>query len=173
MASVIRAVTVLAFCLAGCEDARDQANAPNPFDRFSDTQNSSGQETVHEGKAEIVTKANVTLTFRRCRRSSDTCVVDGDTIRLASEKIRVADIDTPEVRTPSCASEKILGEKATDRLIVLLNEGPFEVVKVGDRDEDRYGRKLRILVRDGHSLGDQLVSEGLARTWSGAREPWC
>jgi endonuclease YncB( thermonuclease family) len=28
-------------------------------------------------------------------------------------------------------------------------------------------------LRDGRSLGDQLVSEGLARTWSGRREPWC
>ena len=33
------------------------------------------------------------------------------------------------------------------------------------RDEDRYGRKLRVVVRNGRSLGDQLVSEGLARTW--------
>lgn len=30
------------------------------------------------------------------------------------------------------------------------------------RDEDRYGRKLRVLVRNGRSLGDILVSEGLA-----------
>jgi len=28
------------------------------------------------------------------------------------------------------------------------------------RDEDRYGRKLRVVVRNGRSLGDQLVSEG-------------
>jgi endonuclease YncB( thermonuclease family) len=30
-----------------------------------------------------------------------------------------------------------------------------------------------VLVRDGRSLGDILVSEGLARTWSGRRQPWC
>ncbi|MBP2562403.1 endonuclease YncB(thermonuclease family) [Neorhizobium galegae] len=41
------------------------------------------------------------------------------------------------------------------------------------RDKDRYGRTLRSLTRHGHSLGDILVSEGLARTWAGRREPWC
>ena len=30
-----------------------------------------------------------------------------------------------------------------------------------------------IVTRDGHSIGDQMVAEGLARTWSGRREPWC
>ena len=25
----------------------------------------------------------------------------------------------------------------------------------------------------GEKVGDQLVSEGLARTWTGRREPWC
>lgn len=34
------------------------------------------------------------------------CVVDGDTIWLRGEKIRVADIDTPEVSSPQCSSER-------------------------------------------------------------------
>jgi endonuclease YncB( thermonuclease family) len=54
----------------------------------------------------------------------------------------------------------------------LLAAGPFELRMLG-RDVDRYGRKLRVVVRDGRSLGDQLVAEGLARTWTGRREPWC
>ena len=54
----------------------------------------------------------------------------------------------------------------------LLAAGPFELSPV-DRDEDRYGRKLRVVTRNGRSLGDQLVAEGLARTWTGRREPWC
>jgi endonuclease YncB( thermonuclease family) len=52
-------------------------------------------------------------------------------------------------------------------------EAPFEVAPIGGRDEDRYGRKLRIVTRGGRSLGDVLVAEGLARTWTGRREPWC
>ena len=55
----------------------------------------------------------------------------------------------------------------------LLNAGPFELKPIPRRDQDRYGRDLRVVVRNGRSLGDQLVSEGLARTWTGRREPWC
>lgn len=101
------------------------------------------------------------------------CVIDGDTLYVSGEKIRVADIDTPEISEPKCAAEMALGERATSRLIQLVNAGPFDIQSWEGRDEDQYGRKLRVLVRDGRSLGDILVSEGLARTWSGRREPWC
>lgn len=101
------------------------------------------------------------------------CVVDGDTLWSEGVKIRIADIDTPEVGEPKCASEKALGERATARLIQLVNAGPFEMQAWQGRDEDKYGRKLRVLVRGGRSLGDILVSEGLARTWTGRREAWC
>lgn len=87
-------------------------------------------------------------------------------------KIRVADIDAPETHPSRCAYEADVGNRATNRLRELLNEGPIELREL-DRDEDRYGRKLRVVTRNGSSLGDQLVSEGLARTWSGRREPWC
>lgn len=100
-------------------------------------------------------------------------VVDGDTFWVGGDKIRIADIDTPETHPPRCAEEAKLGEKATRRLAVLLDEGPFELQPIGGRDVDRYGRKLRIVTRNGRSLGDMLVAEGLARTWTGRREPWC
>lgn len=112
--------------------------------------------------------------FRLCsngRRAN--CVVDGDTLWIDGVKVRVADIDTPEVSDPHCAAEKALGDRATARMLELVNAGPFEMQAWASRDEDKYGRKLRVLVRDGHSLGDILVSEGLARTWTGRRQPWC
>lgn len=111
--------------------------------------------------------------FELCGITRRTCVVDGDTFWLEGEKIRIADIDTPEISEPKCDFEYQLGMKATYRLRDLLNEGAFEVRPIGNRDEDRFGRKLRVIVRHGQSLGDQLVSEGLARTWTGRREPWC
>jgi micrococcal nuclease len=101
------------------------------------------------------------------------CVVDGDTIWHRGVKIRLADIDTPEVFSPQCASEAALGRQATERLLELINAGPFEVVQSGSRDADRYGRKLRILERQGRSLGAILIAEGLARPWDGARRSWC
>lgn len=113
-------------------------------------------------------------TFTLCHTGGGiNCVVDGDTLWLKGEKIRVADIDAPETHPPRCQREADLGKRATLRLYELVNAGPFAAVAVGNRDTDRYGRKLRVLVREGRSLGDVLVGEGLARTWSGRREPWC
>jgi micrococcal nuclease len=100
------------------------------------------------------------------------CVVDGDTFWIHGEKIRIADIDAPETHQPRCPEEKALGEAATRRLRTLLNAGPF-ILTAADRDIDRYGRKLRIVIRRGTSIGGELVAEGLAREWDGARHPWC
>lgn len=111
--------------------------------------------------------------FDICGAVRHTCIVDGDTIWLEGVKIRIADIDTPEISKPRCDSEYARGIEARDRLRTLLDDRPFQMLSIGSRDEDRYGRKLRVIVQDGRSVGDLLVSEGLARTWSGRREPWC
>jgi endonuclease YncB( thermonuclease family) len=122
-----------------------------------------------------LTAANMPATvFEKCTGSHRiACVIDGDTLWIDGTKVRVADIDAPEISEPKCASELALGNRATERLIQLINQGPFEMRAWPGRDKDRYGRALRVLVRNGHSLGDVLVSEGLARTWTGRREPWC
>ncbi len=100
-------------------------------------------------------------------------VIDGDTFDYAGIRIRVADIDTPEMRG-RCPYETELANRATQRMRALLAAGPFELHSLSSgRDEDRYGRKLRIVTRAGRSLGNVLVAEGLARTWTGRREPWC
>jgi endonuclease YncB( thermonuclease family) len=100
------------------------------------------------------------------------CVVDGDTFWIDGEKVRVADIDAPETHPPRCAREARLGNAATTRLQALLNAGPVMLVPI-DRDVDRYGRKLRIVEREGRALGDMLMREGLARERGVRREPWC
>jgi micrococcal nuclease len=100
------------------------------------------------------------------------CVVDGDTLYYRGTKIRIADIDTPETHEPRCAAEAKLGATATRRLQTLLNAGPFRLEDI-DRDADKYGRKLRVVTRDGESLGETLVSENLARWYKGGRRPWC
>lgn len=113
------------------------------------------------------------VTFARCDGPSrSNCVVDGDTFWLEGAKIRIADINTPEISDPQCAAERELGERATARLVELLNSGGFSLRPV-DRDTDSYGRKLRIVTRGGKSLGALLVNEGLAERWSGSRRNWC
>jgi endonuclease YncB( thermonuclease family) len=105
--------------------------------------------------------------------SATSCVIDGDTIRHGGETVRLADIDTPEINPPRCAAEAQLGLRARDRLRELLGAGSFELAPASGPDRDAYGRQLRILLRDGRSVGDQLVAEGLARSWTGQRDPWC
>lgn len=102
----------------------------------------------------------------------ENCVVDGDTFYMDGTAIRIMDIDAPETHPPRCAYEADLGDRATWRLSQLLSAGAFQLVRA-NRDVDKYGRQLRVVIRDGRSIGKMLVTEGLARTWSGKRRPWC
>ena len=52
---------------------------------------------------------------------------------------------------PRCSARNALlrqnrGPRAAERLLHLMNSGPFQLVS-GERDEDRYGRKLRTIER--------------------------
>ncbi|MBY3031210.1 thermonuclease family protein [Rhizobium leguminosarum] len=123
--------------------------------------------------AKTPTTDSLSAAFSICGDSHRTnCVVDGDTFWFEGEKIRIADIDTPELSPPRCEAERIKGEAAKSRLLALLNAGKFSLA-AGFRDEDKYGRKLRTVSRAGNSLGDVLIGEGLARSWDGARHGWC
>lgn len=135
-------------------------------------QSSSAQSA--SAHARIVSGSRAGPQFGSCHIGGGTnCVVDGDTIWMDGVKIRIADIDAPETHPPRCAAEADLGHRATRRLQDLLNAGPVALETI-DRDEDRYGRKLRRIVRGGKSLGDILVAEGLARRYRGGpRSGWC
>jgi len=112
--------------------------------------------------------------FARCTGAPRVaCVVDGDTFWYRGARIRVADIDTPEVSRPACPREAVLGEAAGARLAELLNAGPFTLAP-WPRERDRYGRLLRTVTRGGESLGAALVREGLAQEWASRRPGrWC
>jgi endonuclease YncB( thermonuclease family) len=99
-------------------------------------------------------------------------VVDGDTFWANGEKVRLADINAPETHEAGCPVERTLGDRATRRLIALLNAGPF-TLEIKGREVDRYGRALRVAKRGGRSIGQQLVAEGLAEPWRGRRSDWC
>jgi micrococcal nuclease len=117
--------------------------------------------------------ATETVRFGFCHSGGGTdCVIDGDTFRIGGTRIRIADIDAPETHPPRCDREAELGAAATKRLRQLLSAGPVTLA-AADRDTDRYGRKLRIAMRGGKSIGGMLVDEGLARRWTGRRQPWC
>ena len=58
-----------------------------------------------------------------CGSIRRTCVVDGDTFWLDGVKIRIADIDTPEISEPRCDYDT-LGMRATHRLSNCSMAGP-------------------------------------------------
>lgn len=100
------------------------------------------------------------------------CVVDGDTLWLDGEKIRVANIDAPEVRG-RCGRESGLAAEATSRLVHLLDRKPISIRAQGI---DRYGRTLAVVATPEGDVGDALVRQRLAVRWRGRREPastWC
>ena len=111
--------------------------------------------------------------FGYCHTGGGTnCVVDGDTFYISGQKVRIADIDAPETHPPHCSEEARLGDAATHRLRDLLNSGAVTLAAIG-RDEDVYGRKLRVVEVNGAGVGEALVDAGLARWYEGGRRSWC
>lgn len=106
-------------------------------------------------------------------RASAVRVIDGDTIEYGGLSIRLLGFDTPETYYADCADEKARGDAATARLRHLIRGAG--TLKLSLRDErDRYGRGLGSLLVDGRDVGDVLISEGLARRYSGGhRRGWC
>jgi len=118
--------------------------------------------------------------FTRCGRGRGfACVVDGDTFRLGSRRVRLIGIGAPETHNSSCPEEAWLGEQATAKLQSLLNEGAFEMVAPIYGRQDRYGRDLRVIRRtrpDGsvQSIADAMRESGLAHRYMGGFKPgWC
>ncbi|MEK7763517.1 MAG: thermonuclease family protein, partial [Nitrospirota bacterium] len=79
--------------------------------------------------------------------------IDGDTLRMGSERIRLRGIDTPELNEPR-------GPEARQRLEQLLKEGPIRIVPHG---QDIYGRTVADVFVDGRNVAEVLKQEGFAK----------
>ncbi|MEZ5669573.1 MAG: hypothetical protein R3F55_19465 [Alphaproteobacteria bacterium] len=130
-------------------------------------------ETADPGTgAEPVAVAGVHFVLCRLSPHAD-CVVGGDSFRLNGDTIRIADIDAPEADEPGCLDEAAAATRATYRLQALLNAGGFLLSPAEGPDRDDHGRALRLVSRDGRSLGAMLVAEDLARAWDAPAVAWC
>ena len=111
--------------------------------------------------------------FTRCGSGGGfACVVDGDSFRLGPRRIRIRGIDAPE-REGACPAETALAERSAARLAELLSAGPFTMITVGKNERDQYGRELRVVTRDGGSIGEAMVAAGLAHDYRGRKTSWC
>ncbi|MBW9114590.1 thermonuclease family protein [Rhizobium cauense] len=122
--------------------------------------------------------------------SSRFSVTDGDTIHVDGEVngTRLVGYNAPEVFSPRCASEKELGDRATDRLKELVRAGPVNLSRVpcacipGTEGTDRcnYGRSCAVLYVSGRDVSSIMVGEGLAVPFVCSKakcpptpRPWC
>jgi endonuclease YncB( thermonuclease family) len=76
--------------------------------------------------------------------------VDGDTIRVGGERIRLRGIDTPEM-------SELDGPAAKRRLEELLRNGPVRIVPHG---RDVYNRLLADVFVNDRNVAETLIAEG-------------
>jgi len=100
-------------------------------------------------------------------------VVDGDTVDVLvdlgfsltkKERVRVAGVDTPEVRTRN-SQEKALGEDASQFTKEWFAQGGDILVKT--EKDGKYGRMLGWFYRGEECLNFRLVDEGFAFAYEG------
>jgi len=95
----------------------------------------------HPAAAPVTETLSATFSICGAGRRAD-CVVDGDTFWFRAARNPDRRYRCARIEPPRCVREADLGEAAKRRLLALLNAGPFTLV-AADRDQDRYGRKLR------------------------------
>lgn len=81
-------------------------------------------------------------------------VVDGDTIRVGSERIRLRGIDTPEM-------SEFDGAVAKQKLEEFLRSGPIRIVPYA---RDVYNRLIADVFVNGENVADLLRRDGLSKT---------
>jgi endonuclease YncB( thermonuclease family) len=89
-------------------------------------------------------------------------VIDGDTLRIGQDRIRLSGIDAPEGKQ-SCQREGVpwlCGQEAGVYLRKLLSDEP---VACAEQSKDRYGRVVAICrLTDGRDVGEVMVKAGFA-----------
>ena len=93
------------------------------------------------------------MSGRRLPTSQPIYTIDGDTLRVGADRIRLRGIDTPELSEPG-------GQAARQRLEQLLQEGPIRIVPHG---QDVYGRTVADVFVNGQNVADLLAREGYAK----------
>ena len=122
--------------------------------------------------------------------STDIRVVDGDTIALSGlrQHVRLVGFNAPETRNAGCEAEAQLGQRAKQRLQVLVDTGSLELTFIACSCPPRtegtprcnHGRRCGVLRADGRDVASVLMSEGLAVPFQCGKtscpptpRPWC
>lgn len=103
----------------------------------------------------------------------DNCVASGDSFWFRKGRLVLADVVAPATENAKCQQEREKGFAAKVRLRDLLNAGRFELSELKGQNVSAASPTMRVVTRDGRSLGAMLVAEGLAQPRFGKRQSWC
>ena len=111
------------------------------------------------------------------RKYNNQYCYDGDTCYVmlngANTKIRLLELDTPEISKPKCEAELELGLKARDYLNNLIDNAATIEFKT-DYAEDYFGRILSYLIIDGEDVSANIVSKNLGVVYDrDNKTDWC
>ena len=100
----------------------------------------------------------------------DTCYVMIDGTKA---KIRLLELDTPEISKPKCEAELELGLEARDYLNNLIANASSVEIKT-DYEKDYFGRTLAHLIIDGEDASAKIRSNDLGVIYErGNKQDWC
>jgi endonuclease YncB( thermonuclease family) len=88
--------------------------------------------------------------------------IDGDTLEIRGERIRLFGVDAPEIGQPwrdEEGGERDAGLMARDALDGLIDGRRLDVKALRD---DQYGRSIAVVKVDGRDVGGRLVAHGFA-----------
>ena len=111
------------------------------------------------------------------RKQNDRYCYDGDTCYVIIDgkntKIRLLELDTPEISKPKCNAELELGLKARDYLNDLIENASTIEFKT-EHLEDYFGRILSYLIIDGEDASSKIVENKLGVVYNRKQKyDWC
>ena len=122
----------------------------------------------------MVTLAEAEITLREY---NDRYCYDGDTCYVMIEgekaKIRLLELDTPEISKPKCDAELELGLEARDYLNNLISNASSIVIKT-EYEKDYFGRTLAYIIIDGEDASAKIRSNNLGVIYErDNKKDWC
>ena len=111
------------------------------------------------------------------RKYNDRYCYDGDTCYVTVDgkntKIRLLELDTPEISKPKCDQELQMGLKVRDYLNNLIMNASSIEFKT-DYKKDYFGRILSYLIIDGEDASAKIVSNNLGVVYDrNNKQDWC
>ena len=119
-----------------------------------------------------IAQAEITL-----RQYNDRYCYDGDTCYVtvdgANTKIRLLELDTPEISKPKCEQELEWGLRARDFINDKIENAQAIEIKT-NYELDWFGRTLSYLIIDGEDISAELVRNNLGFVYkNGFKVDWC